>query len=96
MPPASVLANEPTLPKCPQLRRSEEIWPRRIAVVRASCVQARAAAGAQFLSFQAAKVQLWGNGEKPMLVHLSAVGAIGMVATSEFVSQVLSAFGTLW
>jgi hypothetical protein len=31
-----------------------------------------------------------------MLVHLSAVGAIGMVATSEFVSQVLSAFGTLW
>jgi hypothetical protein len=31
-----------------------------------------------------------------MMVHLSAIGAMGVVATYEFVSQLLHAFGTLW
>jgi len=31
-----------------------------------------------------------------MIVHLSAVGAMGIVATCEFISQVLHAFGTSW
>jgi len=55
-----------------------------------------AARPAQFLSRKAATVLFRGNGGKVMMVHLSAVGAMGVVATCEFVSQVLHAFRTLW
>ena len=40
----------------------------------------------------------WGNGGKAMtaILHVWAIGAIGIVATCEFVSHVLHAVGTLW
>jgi len=72
---------------------------KRVADVRAAKLGVRgpiATSPPNFCRRRPLTVRLWGNGGQAMMVHISAIGAMGIVATCEFISQVLQAFGTFW